>query len=182
MNTTRALLAAAVVLALGSPASAAVLCTKPKKDGTFNGPVKIEETCKDKETQLSAYASFSNDSGSAYNVTISGVSIDFFDTAVANHISITTPVVTLPDAGTYRISYCIRTTANSSASSRLVINGSAINASIITPVSQTDKWCRTTMLSLISANSTVQVQLFGTLAPVTLIAPGGADLQIEKLN
>lgn len=133
-------------------------------------------------TGLQAYASFSNDSGSAYNVTIGGVSLDFFDTSVANNISMTTPIATLPQAGTYKFHYCVRLTANSSASSRLVINGSAINASIITPVSQTDKYCRTTMLSLISTNSTVQVQLFGTLAPVTLIAPGGAELVIEKLN
>ncbi len=131
---------------------------------------------------LQAFASFSNDSGSAYNVTIGGVSIDFFDTSVANNISMTTPIATLPQAGTYKFTYCIRLTTNSSASSRLVINGSAINASIITPVSQTDKYCRTTMLSLISTNSTVQVQLFGTIAPVTLIAPGGAELVIEKLN
>ncbi|MFN7937314.1 MAG: hypothetical protein U0R19_28570 [Bryobacteraceae bacterium] len=131
---------------------------------------------------LSAYGSFSNDSGSAYNVTIGGVSIDFFDTAVANNISLTSPIATLPQAGTYRFWYCIRTTAPSSASSRLVVNGSAINASIITPVTQTDKWCRVTMLSLISTNSTVQVQLFGTFAPVTLLSPGGAELVIEKLN
>ncbi|MBL8219100.1 MAG: hypothetical protein JNL62_07715 [Bryobacterales bacterium] len=131
---------------------------------------------------LQAFASFSNDSGSAYNVTIGGVSLDFFDTSVANNVSMTTPIATLPQAGTYKFHYCIRLTANSSASSRLVINGSAINASIITPVTQTDKYCRTTMLSLISTNSTVQVQLFGTLTPVTLIAPGGAELVIEKLN
>ena len=37
------LFAAALALALGAPASAAVLCTHPKKDGTFNGPVKIED-------------------------------------------------------------------------------------------------------------------------------------------
>ncbi|MBL8178182.1 MAG: hypothetical protein JNK48_26140 [Bryobacterales bacterium] len=131
---------------------------------------------------LQAYGSFSNDSGSAYNVTIGGVSIDFFDTAVANNISMTSPIATLPSSGTYKFTYCIRLTANSSASSRLVVNGSAINASIITPVTQTDKYCRTTMLSLISTNSTVQVQLFGTLSPVTLLSPGGAELVIEKLN
>jgi len=131
---------------------------------------------------LAAYGSFSNDSGSAYNVTIGGVSIDFFDTSVANNVSLTSPIATLPQAGTYKFSYCIRATANSSASSRLVVNGAAINASIVTPVSQTDKWCRSTMLSLISTNSTVLVQLFGTLAPVTLISPGGAELLIEKLN
>lgn len=119
---------------------------------------------------------------SAYNVTLGGVSLDFFDTAVANNVSRTTPIATLPQAGTYKFSYCIRTTASSSASSRLVIDGAAINASIITPVTQTDKWCRSVMLSLISTNSTVQVQLFGTLAPVTLIAAGGADLLFEKLS
>ncbi len=131
---------------------------------------------------LSAYGSFSNNQGSAYNVTIGGVSIQLFDTAVATNMNLSSPIVTLPLAGTYRFSYCVRLTMNSSASTRLVINGSAINASVITPATPTDKYCRSTMLSLISTNSTVQVQLFGTLAPVTLIAPGGAELLIERLS
>lgn len=131
---------------------------------------------------LQAYASFSNNSGSAYNVTIGGVNIDFFDTAVAVNISMASPTATLPSAGTYKFSYCIRTTANTAASTRLVVNGSAINASIITPVTQTNTFCRTTMLSLISSNTTVSLQMFGTLAPVTLIAPGGAELVIERVH
>jgi hypothetical protein len=115
-------------------------------------------------------------------VVLGGTPISFFDTAVANNISLATPFVTLPQAGTYRFSYCIRATTAVLASSRLVVNGAAINASIITPATATNTWCRTTMLSLISTNSTVEVHLFALLGAVTLIAPGGADLQIEKLN
>ena len=49
------LLAGAVLMA-GDTAVAAVLCAKPRKDGTFNTAVKIREACKPGEVQLDAAA------------------------------------------------------------------------------------------------------------------------------
>jgi hypothetical protein len=190
MHTLRTIVTTILVLMIGAPAHAAILCATPRKDGSLKAVVRSGSSCPKNQLDpselglkgLTAFGSFSNDSGSAYGVTIGGVSIDLFDTAVANNVSLNTPTVTLPNAGTYRLSYCIRTTGNTSASSRLVVNGSAINASIITPVTQTDKFCRSTMLTLVSTNSTVLLQLFGTIVPVTLIAPGGAELLVEQLD
>ena len=138
--------------------------------------------CATPTTGLTAYGSFSNDDGPVIAVIIGGTSIPLPDTSVAFNTSIGGAVVTLATAGTYRFHYCIRTTANLLASSRLVINGTAINASIISPVLSRSEWCRDTMLSLISTNSTVQIQLFGILGVATLLSPGGAELVIERLN
>ena len=41
-----------LVLVVTSTAEVAVLCAKPRKDGTFNGAVRIRESCKPGETQL----------------------------------------------------------------------------------------------------------------------------------
>src|SRR5262245_52027817 len=49
-------LLAVTVLIMGDTAGAAVLCAKPRKDGTFNTPVKIREACKPNEVQLDAAA------------------------------------------------------------------------------------------------------------------------------
>src|SRR5262245_53705371 len=49
-------LVAVAVLVMGSTAGAAVLCAKPRKDGTFNTGVKIREACKTSEVQLDAAA------------------------------------------------------------------------------------------------------------------------------
>src|SRR5262245_13629410 len=43
---------AVLALVVATTADAAVLCAKPKRDGTFNGGVKIREACKSGETVL----------------------------------------------------------------------------------------------------------------------------------
>ena len=55
LNPAVVLLAGAVLMAAAT-ASAAVLCAKPRKDGTFNTGVKIREACKPGEVQLDAAA------------------------------------------------------------------------------------------------------------------------------
>jgi hypothetical protein len=48
----RLLIAAGMVLAIVTSARSAVLCAKPRKDGTFSSSVKIREVCKPSEVQL----------------------------------------------------------------------------------------------------------------------------------
>jgi hypothetical protein len=49
----RALLAGVMILGqLAAAADGAVLCAKPKRDGSFNGGVKVREACKPGELQL----------------------------------------------------------------------------------------------------------------------------------
>ena len=50
------ILLAAAVLVARDTAGAAVLCAKPRKDGSFNTDVKIREACKPGEVQLDAAA------------------------------------------------------------------------------------------------------------------------------
>jgi hypothetical protein len=49
----RAFVWVVVAVLVSSTAQAAVLCAKPRKDGTFNTTVRIREACKSTEVMLS---------------------------------------------------------------------------------------------------------------------------------
>ena len=90
--------------------------------------------------------------------------------------------VTVTNAGTYRLSYCVRTTSATLAATRLTLNGSPVAGSAIVPVSSAENtFCRST-ITAITAGSTIQVQLFGMLGAATLLSSGGAELTLERLG
>ena len=101
--------------------------------------------------------------------------------AKGSGVSFSGVTATVTSAGVYKVSYCVEAASNSLASSRIVINGSQIDALTISPVSSRSTWCRSAITS-ISAAATVNLQLFGILGAVTLTNPGGASLQIQQVG
>ncbi len=129
-----------------------------------------------------AYGSFSNDSGPIVAVILGGTSIPLSTTTASLGISYSGTTATIAAAGVYRMAYCVRTTASQSMSSRLLVNGAGVTSSAISPPLGSDKFCRSTSLSL-AAGTTVDLQLYAN-PPVaaTLLSPGGAEMLIEKLS
>lgn len=130
-------------------------------------------------TALLSYGGFANDTGPVVAVVLGGTSLPLSTTA-ANGVTFAGTTATVTSAGTYRLSYCLRTTAAVLASTRLVVNGAQLTSSTISPAQSTSVWCRATTTAL-SAGSTVNLQFFNLLGAVTLLTPGGAELTIERL-
>ncbi len=131
-------------------------------------------------TALLSYGGFANDTGSVVAIVLGGTSLPLTLTA-ASGVGVSGATVTVTDAGTYRLSYCVRTTSAQLASSRLLVNGSALAGSAIAPSTSTPVWCRATITAL-GANATLQLQLYGLLGAVTLLSQGGAELLVERLG
>ena len=130
--------------------------------------------------QLS-YGGFVNDTGAVVAVVLGGTALPLSQTA-ADGVSVSVTNVTVTNAGTYRLSYCVRTTSATLAATRLTLNGSPVAGSAIVPVSSAENtFCRST-ITAITAGSTIQVQLFGMLGAATLLSSGGAELTLERLG
>ena len=96
-------------------------------------------------------------------------------------LSVSGTTVTATSAGTYRVSYCIRSAAATLASGRVTLNGSPLTGSSVIPVAATAVLCRST-IAAVSAGDQFQLQLFGLLGAVTLLSSGGAELTLERLG
>lgn len=131
-------------------------------------------------TVLLSYGGFVNDTGSILAVVLGGTSIPLTQTT-ASGASVSGTSVTVTNAGTYRVSYCVRTTAATLAASRLLLNGSQLTGSAIVPSSSESCYCRST-IAAITAGSTLQLQLYGLLGAVTLLSSGGAELTLERVG
>ncbi len=88
---------------------------------------------------------------------------------------------TIARAGTYRISYAINLTAALLVSTRILINGSAIAASAITPSVSRSNYNAEVIVN-VSAGDTVTLQLYGLLAAAVLSSGQGAALTIQQLR
>lgn len=129
---------------------------------------------------LLSYGGFVNDTGSMIAVVLGGTSIPLTQTA-ANGVSVSGATVTVTAAGTYRLSYCLRSVGSTWPSSRLVVNGAPLSGSDVLPWTPTDTRCRATIQSL-TAGSTLELQFYGFLGAVTLVSGGGAELLVERLG
>lgn len=131
-------------------------------------------------TSLLSYGGFANDTGSVIAIVLGGTSLPLTTTA-ASGVGVSSTTVTVTDAGTYRLSYCVRTTSALFASTRLLVNGSALTGSAVEPSTSTPVWCRATITAL-PANATLQLQFYGLLGAATLLSQGGAELLVERLG
>ena len=129
---------------------------------------------------LLSYGGFVNDTGAVIAIVLGGTSIPLTQTA-ANGVSVSGTNVTVTDAGTYRVSYCIRTASATLASGRVTLNGSPLSGSSVAPWASTDVLCRST-IAAVPAGGQFQLQLFGLLGAVTLLSNGGAELTLERLG
>jgi hypothetical protein len=88
---------------------------------------------------------------------------------------------TVPNAGVYRLSYTVNTTADVLMSTQLLIDGTANTASILAPLISLSSYANEILVDL-AAGSTVELQLFGLLGTVTLLSGAGATLMIVQLS
>jgi hypothetical protein len=123
-----------------------------------------------------AYGAYANDSGPIIAVVLGGTTVPV---SAVRENGVTSQ--TILSSGDYRLSYCLRSTSSLLASTRLIVNGTGVTSSTISPATSVNVWCRSTIQSL-TAGDVVGVQFFGLLGAVTLITPGGAELIIEKVN
>ncbi|MEZ5417427.1 MAG: hypothetical protein R2708_08790 [Vicinamibacterales bacterium] len=132
---------------------------------------------------MSSYGAFTNSTDYIVAVVLGGTNLPLATTLLAQGLtnSPSTTDVQLSESGTYRLAYCVRTTAQLLASSRLTVNGSQLNGSELIPSVATDTYCRTTMATL-AAGDLVRVQLYGLLGAAALLSgPGGVELILERL-
>lgn len=93
-------------------------------------------------------------------------------------------VFTVANAGTYRLSYSVNTTLALLLGTRLLVNGSPLAGSIISPLVSVSNYNNEVEVNL-TAGSTISLQFVNTtILPVlvTLISGVGASLMIIRLN
>jgi hypothetical protein len=91
----------------------------------------------------------------------------------------TNDTFTLANAGRYYISYKINLTAALAIQSRILLNGTAIPASVVSPVLSLSQ-LQSDFIVTVTAGSTIQFQLFGLVATAVL-SPPGATINIIQL-
>ncbi|MGL4819993.1 MAG: BclA C-terminal domain-containing protein, partial [Bacilli bacterium] len=129
------------------------------------------------------YAYAGNDSGAVIAVVVAGTDIPLPSNQTLSNVTVdgTDTTFTISNAGTYLLSYAINTTTALSVSARLVINGSANGASTLTPSIATSS-LNGTIITTLTTNDTVKLQLFGLLGSATLISSGqGASISIVRI-
>ncbi len=89
-------------------------------------------------------------------------------------------VASAVNAGTYEISYALKYTATTSASSELELNGTAIPGSVDTPSNATSMEDGRVILTL-SAGDSININLFGLIGAVTPQTAGGGTLTITQV-
>lgn len=88
---------------------------------------------------------------------------------------------TVPETGTYMLSYLVLITQDLLLSTRLLLNGAPMAASIVSSPVQTYSYT-TTLFAYLAQDDTVSLQLFGTTASATLQTDSGAELTIVRLS
>ncbi|WP_288993402.1 BclA C-terminal domain-containing protein, partial [uncultured Paenibacillus sp.] len=92
----------------------------------------------------------------------------------------TNDTFTLTNAGRYYISYKINLTAALAIQSRVLLNGTAIPASVVSPVLSLSQ-LQSDFMVTVTAGSTIQLQLFG-LVGAAVLSPPGSTLNIIQLS
>ncbi|MCP1133045.1 hypothetical protein NKT34_07085 [Paenibacillus polysaccharolyticus] len=92
----------------------------------------------------------------------------------------TSDTFTLANAGRYFISYRINLTAALAIQSRVLLNGTAISASVVSPTLSLNQ-LQSEFIVTVTAGSSIQLQLFG-LAGAAVLSPPGATLTIIQLS
>lgn len=85
-----------------------------------------------------------------------------------------------PISGTYLISYAIKTTSVIQMSSCILLNGTAISNSVVSPAAPSDNYSATFMQSMLGGDS-LCLQIYGFTGPVTLQNGNGASLNIVRI-
>lgn len=127
------------------------------------------------------YFSASNVSGAVVAVTLAGTPLPF-PTVNANAgvvVNASNTVVTVPSTGVYQLSYSLMTNTALLMSTRVVLNGSPLSTSVVSPVVATTQFASQVIVSL-TADDTLSVQMYGLLGAATLT--GSANFNLVKIK
>ena len=128
------------------------------------------------------YGFAANTMGSTITVMLGGVDIPFPNAQLLSSdifVNMANNAFTIAKAGRYMITYRINTSANTSASSRLVLNGATVQGSVISPTVSTSNFNSTTIVD-IASGGILSVQLYAIVSSVTLT--GHANISIVKVQ
>jgi hypothetical protein len=128
----------------------------------------------------SGYAA--NTSGATIAVLLGGTDIPFpnaqnFTSGVTVNGSNTT--FTIANAGRYFITYRLNTTAGLLVSSRILLNGSSLPGSVVSPAISVNSF-QSNVITNVAAGSTVSLQFYGLLGVAVL--SGDASISIIRLQ
>lgn len=130
-----------------------------------------------------SYVSASNTASTQIAVVLGGTDVPLPNNQNMNGIMVngSNTIFTVAAAGTYKISYSVNLTATSFVSSRVIINGSAQNNLTVNSLIGLSQFHAETIVTL-SAGSTLSLQLFAFIGPVTLTSGQGAALNVVRIN
>jgi len=89
-------------------------------------------------------------------------------------------VFTVPDTGTYLVSYRINFTAGLLLTSRIRRNGATLPGSTLSPAASVDSYAAT-LIAALSAGDTLELQLAGVAGAAVLQGGTGASLTVVRL-
>lgn len=102
---------------------------------------------------------------------LSGTNIPLPNAQQLNNVTVNgaNDIFTVQQAGTYELEYHVCLTAEIFVSSRLLVNGTMLTDSEVTPLTSTDYLTRKLTTVNLNAGDTISLQLYGLLGVATLV-------------
>lgn len=124
-----------------------------------------------------------NTSGTIIAVILGGTAVPLPDVQVLDGFTANgaNTIFTVPVTGTYLLTYSVKTTVALLMSSRILLNGSPMAGSIVSPAISTTAYSAT-LIATLSAGDALQLQLFGLLGAAVLQSGNGASLAVVRLS
>lgn len=124
-----------------------------------------------------------NTSSSIISVVIGGTPVPLPDNQILDSFTVdaANEIFTVPETGTYMISYQAATTTALLLSTRILLNGSPLAGSIVTPSLATTLFTASLFANL-TAGDTLQLEMFGLLGTAVLRSGNGAFLEVIRLS
>lgn len=121
-------------------------------------------------------------SGGTIAVVLGGTPVDLPDNQNLDGFTVSgaNDTFTVPETGTYLVTYQINVTAALLMGSQVLLNGTAIPGSVFDPVLSVSAYTATTIIPL-TAGDQLQLQLFGLLGAAVLQGGAGATLTVIRL-
>ena len=124
-----------------------------------------------------------NTSNSSIDVVIGGTPVPLPDNQILTSFTAdeTNECFTVPQSGTYMISYQAATTTALLMSTQILLNGSPLTGSVVSPSLATTLFTASLFTNL-TAGDTLQLELFGLQGTAVLRSGNGAFLEVIRLS
>lgn len=124
-----------------------------------------------------------NTSSSTINVVVGGTPVPLPDNQILDSftVDVANEIFTVPETGTYMISYQAATTAALLISTQILLNGSPLDGSTVTPSLPTTLFTAS-LFATLTAGDTLQLEMFGLLDTAVLRSGNGAFLEVIRLS